>query len=375
MMQDKIVVTGIGLVTPLGVGREETWRNLIAGESGIDYIEGLPIEAVGKVRTVSDEKKFSRQTHLALIAAQEALEDAEVNLKKINPEQFACTVSVSKPDILPWVNFSQETAGRMIRENFKLKGPGGNYSAACATGLVSVKAGMMYLLEGKADFCIAGSSESSLNSLYIAGFKQIGVLAEIPGNPKSAIKPFDADRTGFLPGEGAGIFVLEKESSARERGAHIYGGIASCVLGNDGYHPVLFNANGMHIAHVIREAISRAGWDCVDYINAHGTATRLNDRLETLAIKYVFDRDAVSISSTKAGTGHLLGAAGSVETAFGLLAMRDGIIPQTLNLRKNDPECDLDYTPLKTRRKRVNRVLSLSYGFGGHIGAIALEAI
>ncbi|MFH1379774.1 MAG: beta-ketoacyl synthase N-terminal-like domain-containing protein, partial [bacterium] len=276
----------------------------------------------------------------------------------------------------PGIYASQESAGDAVRKQFKISGPGGNYTAACATGIVSLHAGMMYLKSGEADYCIVGSAESSLNSFYTAGFKRMGVYAEISGAPSKALKPFSIDRSGFLPAEGAGVLIIEKSSSAIQRGAHIYGTVDACVIGNDGYDPVFFNSNGKNIARVIHEAVIRAKWELhqVDYINAHGTGTKLNDYLEASALTRVFGGRKInlSVSSTKAGTGHLLGAAGSVETGFALLAMRDGIVPPTLNLIKKDPAWDLDFTGLYARRKKIHRVMSLSYGFGGHIGAVSL---
>lgn len=387
-MKEKIVVTGIGLITPLGDGREKTWHSLVEGGSGITPCEGLPVSAAGIIQDVPGADTVPRPAVLARRAAEEALQDAEISIERFDPAHIACTVSSSKPNI-GWndiFSFSQESCGNHIRKQYSITGPGGNYSAACATGLASIKAGMMILMDENADICLAGSAESSLHPLYVSGFKQMGVLADNAGDPAEAIRPFSPDRTGFLPGEGAGVFVLEKESSARKRGVRIYGSIASCVLGNDAYHPVLFNGNGKYIARVIHEAVDQAGWmqsalsgkgpadwyeSC--YINAHGTATMLNDRLETSALRHVFGSGNVpACSSTKAGTGHLLGAAGSVETAFALLALRDNMIPPTLNLHEKDPACDLDYTPLYARQKKLDCALSLSYGFGGHIGAIAL---
>lgn len=380
---EKVVVTGIGLVTPLGIGREPTWSNLIAGRSGIDWIDGLPIPAAGRVKKCLSGP---RTAAFAEMAAGEAIADAGLEQDTSLGLRCGCTVSAGKADIGSYPGmidpdtgcFSQESANCRIRKRWHLAGPGGNYSAACATGIVSINAGMMYLKTHAADACLVGSSESSLSDFYLNGFKKMGVYAPVHEHPDRAIKPFDRDRSGFLPGEGAGVMMLEKATAARKRGVHIYASVESCVIGSDGYHQIIFNANGKNIARVINEAIARAGWKKgeIDYINAHGTGTRLNDRLESMAFKHVFGDHAyrLSISSTKAGTGHLLGAGGSVEAAFCLLAMRDHTVPPTLNLLHEDPVCDLDYTPLYAREKTITRALSLSYGFGGHIGAVAFEA-
>jgi 3-oxoacyl-[acyl-carrier-protein] synthase II len=282
---------------------------------------------------------------------------------------------VSKPNLAllkTQCNFFSEAffpyeLSRQLYKIFKLRGPVQNITAACATGTNSPILAAQWIRHGVCDLVLAGAVESSLHPLYFAGFDQMGVLA------RSVVCPFDKRRQGFALGEGAGIFVLERKDHALMRGARIYGEITGWAMANDASHAVAFGRSGSVIAEAIARALQRAGRDRVDYINAHGTATPLNDIIETRAIKKAFGARAgsISLSSTKAATGHLLGASGAVEFAFSLLALRDQIIPPTLNLCEPDSECDLDYTPQHVRMATVESVMSLSFGFGGQIGVIA----
>ncbi|MCB4792513.1 MAG: beta-ketoacyl-[acyl-carrier-protein] synthase family protein [Elusimicrobia bacterium] len=366
---NKVVVTGIGLVTPLGFGLENSWKNLLESRSAVkpdkEY-HGILSARINNL-TVPDEVRL---VSLAFLAASEAMKESDPETY----EKFGCTVSISKPNLATSKSnelrfsdiFLQSTVNEQLCRIFKLQGPTRNIVAACATGTDSVILGAEWIKHGICDMVLAGSCESSFHPLYIAGFKQMGVLA------KNKVCPFDKEREGFAVGEGAGILVLERKDRALLRGARIYGEILGYSMSNGAVNPVSFDPAGNVISQSIRQALEKANFVNLDYINAHGTATKLNDLIETRAIKNVFKDSAknISVSSTKAATGHLLGASGAIELVFCFLAIRDKMIPPTLNLDTPDPECDLDYTPNKARNKLIRTAMSLSFGFGGQIGVI-----
>jgi 3-oxoacyl-[acyl-carrier-protein] synthase II len=368
------VVTGIGLVTALGFGREKTWQAILNGQSGI---RPDPLCAGYLTAPLPDfyPPAETRLLSMAFLAAAEALYDSSIDMAGVEACRRGCTVSVSKPnlasarpnEIQVTDLFMPDTLGRQLATIFKLAGPVRNIAAACATGTDSIIMAADWIRHGLCDMVLAGAVESSLHPLYQAGFGQMGVLAA------RCVRPFDRHREGFALGEGAGILVVERKDAAIMRGAHIYGAIAGGTMANDVHHPIAFEPSGATIATALRATLAKAGLGGVDYINAHGTATKLNDIIETRAIKTAFGAHAkdISISSTKAATGHLLGASGAVECALALLAMRDNVVPPTLNLCAPDDECDLDYTPAVARQKKLESVMSLSFGFGGQIGIIA----
>lgn len=371
---NKVVITGIGLVTPLGSGRERTWGNLTGGLSAVmkdDKLGGILSARVNGL----DVPEETRLLSLGFLAAAEAVHDSGMTPAYCDPERVGCTVSVSKPYIPASGNitpatvidmFDTSSLGRQLKRILKFRGPLRNLTAACATGTNSVILGAEWIRQGLCDIVLAGGAESSLNPLYAAGFNSMGVLA------KKCVRPFDTMREGFAIGEGAAVLVLENEKHAFFRGARVYGELSGWAMSSDASHQVAFSGSGSSIAEAVGAALSRNGSDSVDYINAHGTATRLNDVIESRAVKQVFGAkaDKISISSTKAATGHMLGAGGAAEAAFCLLAMRDKIVPPTLNLFDTDPECGLDFTPIAPRRRIVNTSMSLSFGFGGQIGVI-----
>jgi 3-oxoacyl-(acyl-carrier-protein) synthase len=262
--------------------------------------------------------------------------------------------------------FTHSSLGHQLHRVFRLNGPVKNVSAACATGSASLILASKWIEEGVCDMVLAGACESSLYPLYVAGFDNMGVLA------KERVCPFSLDRQGFAVGEGAGIFVLERKDKAMMRGANIYAEIAGCSMANDARGAVNSDPGGLAISEAIIKSMNKSGFQEIDYINAHGTGTRLNDLIETKAIKKAFSgkEGRISVSSTKAATGHLLGASGAVEAAFCMLSLRDQVVPATLNLLNRDPECDLDYTPNSAKRRLVRSAMSLSFGFGGQITSI-----
>lgn len=367
---NRVVLTGIGLVTPLGLGREATWKNLINSGSAVKPYQNNPGFLCARVDNLPVPSEV-RLVSLAFLAANDAIKDSGLN---VSAERMGCTVSVSKPNLASScqdkLNFSeiflQSTVGEQLYRIFKLRGPLQNIVAACATGTNSIIVASEWIKHGICDVALAGACESSLDPLYMSGFKKMGVLAD------EKVCPFDKNRQGFAIGEGAGIVVLENKQKALFRGARIYAEILGWAMSNDTHNPVSFNSNGKTISEAINRTLRSSGIDKVDYINAHGTATQLNDIIETKAIKQSFKGNArdISISSTKAATGHLLGASGSVELAFSVMALRDQVVPPTLNLSDQDPECDLDYTPNKSRNRMIQNVMSLSFGFGGQIGVI-----
>lgn len=369
-----VVVTGIGLITALGFGREKTWQAVINGRSGVRPDPFFPGYLSARLENFYPPAEM-RLLSMGFLAAADALHDSGIDLAAVPAERRGCTVSVSKPNLssgdLRTIRFTDifmpDTLGNQLSRVFKFTGPRRNIAAACATGANALIIAAEWIRNGYCDIVLAGAAESSLHPLYQAGFSQMGVLA------RERVSPFDKNREGFALGEGAGIFVLERKDAAILRGAPVYGTIAGWAMANDHHHPLTFEPSGSTIAAAIRTALDRSGLGYVSYINAHGTGTKYNDAVETKAIKNVFGAAAkkISISSTKAATGHLLGASGAVEFAFSLLALRDNIVPPTLNLREPADECDLDYTPGTARQMPLDSVMSLSFGFGGQIGVLA----
>lgn len=378
----EIVVTGVGLVTPLGRGREATWRRVrqgdsLASEPAPDF---LPQELRAYVRSSPfvNPNGLPKIFHLALAAAREALQHAGLRGDEVAPERWGCSLSVSKP---AWDfqrgwpadlnSFAPDAVPAFVRRQMNWQGPALNCVAACATGAHSILAAERWLREGACDVAVCGAAESSLNALIVSGFQRAGVLSAEP-------RPFDARRSGFMMGEGAGILVLERRADALARKAPPIAQLAACSIGSDFHHPTAFDASGGSIASVLRRCLSAAQLAPreLDYLNAHGTGTVLNDRVETRSIRSVFgaDADSLAVSSTKGATGHLLGASAGVEAALACLALRDQFVPPTANLEAPDPECDLDYVPRAGRSRKLDSALSLSFGFGGPIGAVAFRS-
>ncbi|OGR87449.1 MAG: hypothetical protein A3A86_02420 [Elusimicrobia bacterium RIFCSPLOWO2_01_FULL_60_11] len=370
------MVTGIGLITPLGCSREKTWSAVRQGlpVAAVRNAEEFPHDMGLYVRNAPfvTPKGTPRIFPIALSAAVEALSQAGLDLDNADPQRVGCSVSVSKPVLSAEgsVLFHPDSVLRFLMEKLRLEGPAQNLVAACATGIHSILLGSRWLKEGLADAVLAGSCESSLHPLTISGFKNLGVLSKEP-------RPFDIRRDGFIMGEGAGILVLERADDARARGAKILAEVSGCAVGSDSEHPVRFKEDGSSVSRVMARALADADIRAeeIGYINLHGTGTAANDALESRAVKLVFSSGAVktAVSSTKGSTGHLLGAAGSVEAGLSCLALRDGFVPPTAGLEQNDPRCGLDYTPGRGISKEIHHVLSLSFGFGGPIGAVVLS--
>lgn len=356
----RVVVTGIGLVCPLGADRETSWRALVQDRSAVGTTGAFaPVVEGPEPRTVA----------LALRAAQESWTDAQ--LESVDPDRVACVVSSSKPVLGAgdaWVCDPPERVPAAVARQHDIQGAVLNIASACATGAQSLLMGAGWILEGRADVVLAGAAESALHPLYLAGFKKLGVLSE-----RGIVRPFDRDRDGFVVGEGAAVFVLESLARAQARGCKIYGEVLGGNFSSDAHHATRFNSNGRTMAACLQKALQQAGLTTqhLDYVNAHGTATSLNDSLETQALLSLFPVNPPPVSSTKGATGHLLGATGAVEIAFSLLALRDGILPPTLNME--NPETDrLDFVPNHARPATLGQVASLSFGFGGTLAAVVL---
>jgi len=398
----RVVVTGVGVVSPLGTGIEKNWTALVNGHSGIGPItrfdaSDFPVKIAGEVRDFNVEdyvdKKESRKMdlfiHYALGAAKMALDDSGLAINAANAERVGVVVGSGMgglPAIERYHSAMIEGSYRKISPFFipmsiinlapgqisimtGAKGPNISPVSACATGTHAIGDAFRIIQRGDADAAIAGGCESTVCPLGVGGFAVMKALSDRNDAPQAASRPFEKNRDGFVLAEGAGIVVLEEYESARQRGARIYGEVAGYGLTGDAYHLTAPAPEGEGAARCMSMALSTAGVNPeeVDYINAHGTSTHFNDLNETLAIKAVFGAHAskLLVSSTKSMTGHLLGAAGGVEAVYSLLAMTRGVVPPTINYDEPDPECDLDYVPNQARQAAVRIALSNSFGFGG----------
>jgi 3-oxoacyl-[acyl-carrier-protein] synthase II len=398
-------VTGVGAVTPLGVDAPSTWRAAVAGESGIDWIrafetDGLPVRVAAEVKdfdvtTVASPKearKLERNVLLGVGAAREALHDG--GLDGFDPERvgivFGSAIGgVSRiveqantlrdrgpdrvsPNFLP--NVLVDSASGQIAISLGIKGPNYAVVSACATGSHAVGEAAELIKRGDADAVIAGGTEACIHPLILAGFTAMRGLAAEDEHPPRASRPFDATRAGFVMGEGAGALLLEDWKCAEDRGADIYAEILGYGASNDAHHMAQPEPEALGVAAMMRAALERADVDParVGYVNAHGTSTPLGDAAETKALKDVFGRHAyeLAVSSTKSMMGHTFGAAGAIEAIMCVLAVREGVLPPTINYREPDPECDLDYVPNEARRVQVDVALSNAMGLGGHNGCV-----
>ena len=409
-MSRRVVITGVGLVTPLGIGVKETWSALCAGVSGITDItrfdtSGFNTKIAGEVKGFRSEdfmsKKDAQRSELfiaySVAAARMALEDSGFVIDKSNYDRVGVItgcglggLGLMEKTIL---DINRKGPGRvspffiplmignmapgMISILFGAKGPNASIATACAAGTHAVGESFRAINNGDADAMITGGVEAVITSTCIAGFSAMKALSTRNNDPQKASRPFDRDRDGFVVGEGSGILLLETLTGALERGAHIYAEVCGYGMTGDGYHMTSPPPDGEGAARCMKSALDDAGITSgrVDYINAHGTSTQLNDLYETRAIKSVFGDKAhtIPISSTKSMTGHLLGGAGGIETVFTALAIHDGIIPPTINLDNSDTECDLDYVPNIARKADLETAMTNSFGFGGTNAALVLK--
>ncbi len=398
----RVVVTGLGLVSPVGIGVKESWSNLIAGRSGIGPVtkfdvNGYDCRIAGEVKGLNPTdflpekllKRIDPFIIMALVAARMAMEDSGLVIDEANAHRVGVITgcglgglgSIERyRDILVEKGPSRispffipmaipNMASGHISIMFGAKGPNTVLCTACAAGSHAIGEAFKVIQRGDADAMICGGTESVITQLALSGFSALKALSTRNEAPEKASRPFDRDRDGFVIGEGAGILVLESLETAQARGARILSEIAGYGLTGDAYHMTAPPDNGDGAARCMAMALKDAGMGCeeIDYINAHGTSTPLNDVCETRAIKTVFGDMAykIPVSSTKSMTGHLLGGAGGIEAVFSVKAIQEGIIPPTINYENPDSECDLDYVPNVARRKELRAVMSNSFGFGG----------
>ena len=402
----RVVITGIGVVTPLGLDLHTFWNNIKNGVSGIDRITAFdPTEfecqIAGEVKNFNpvtyfknpkDDRRTDRFTQLGMAAAKIAFADAEVEPDKIADltrfgviigsgigglktleDQHTALMNKGPSRVSPFMipMMISNMASGLVSMEFGLRGPNFATVSACATACHAIGEAWRMIRFNEADAFLAGGTEAAVVSLGIAGFSAMKALSTRNDEPKRASRPFDKDRDGFVMGEGAGILVLEELEHARRRGANIYCEVAGYGLSADAYHITSPLPDGEGAARCMQMALEKGGInpDEVDYVNAHGTSTGMGDICETKAIKAVFGERAkkdLLISSTKSMTGHLLGAAGAVEMAVCVMAIKEGIAPPTINLDNPDPQCDLDYVPHTAREAKIRVAVNNSFGFGGH---------
>jgi 3-oxoacyl-[acyl-carrier-protein] synthase II len=404
----RVVVTGLGLVTPIGIGVEENWKSLMSGQSGIglitrfdttDYAVKIAAEVKGFNAEDYIDKKDVKQMdtfiHYAVAAAKMAQKDAALEINESNAERVGCLVGAGLgglPEIEATHRELLEKGPRRVSPFFiprlianlapgqisimlGAKGPNLCTVTACATGTHSIGDAMKLIERNDADVMIAGGTESTITPLCIAGFMNMRALSRRNDAPAKASRPFEKERDGFVVGEGAGVMILEEMEFAKRRGARIYAELAGYGISGDGYHITAPSPDGEGAQRCMRLALKDAGLEPreVGYINAHGTSTPFNDVNETIAIKRVFGDHAskLKVSSTKSMTGHMLGGTGGVEAVYSVLAIHRNALPPTINYETPDPECDLDYVPNEAQEVRVDAAISNSFGFGGTNGTLA----
>lgn len=401
-MKRRVVITGVGLVTPLGVGINNVWEQILGGKSGIAPITRFDsaqheTKIAGEVKDFKAEEYVSHKEtkrmdlfiQYALAATKIAIQDSGIDMTKEDAERAGVIVGTGlgglptlekyhsiylergpgriSPFFIPML-IANEAPGHIAIQH-GMKGPNMSIVTACATGAHSIGEACRVIQYGDADIMVAGGCEANLTPLTVGGFNAMKALSTRNDEPERASRPFDKDRDGFVVAEGAGIVILEELEHAQKRGATIYGELAGYGYNGDAYHITAPCPDGDGFIRCINMALRDAGLgpDDIDHVNAHGTSTDLNDQTESLAIKKVFGERAykIPISSTKSMTGHLLGAAGAIEAIFTLLAIRDQICPPTINYETPDPDCDLDYVPNKARQHKIDAAISNSFGFGG----------
>jgi len=400
---NRVVVTGMGVISPLGLNLSTTWEALIAGKSGIGYItlfdpEPCETRIAGEVKGFEptdyinrkDARHMDRFAQLALAASREAMEQSGLQINSGNQdsigiitgsgigglttlfEQIKVLLEKGPGRVSPFLvpMMISDMAAAQVSIALGIKGPNFCTTSACSSGSDAIGAAYELINRGDTQVMLAGGSEAIINQIGITAFNALKAISTRNNEPQLASRPFDVERDGFVIGEGASILVLESLTHAQKRGAQILAEIIGYGASADAYHITQPVDDGEGAARAIRRAINKAGINAneIDYINAHGTSTPLNDKTETLSIKTVFGDNAyrIPISSTKSMMGHLIGGSGAVEAAICIMAIRHGIIPPTINLTYPDPECDLDYVPNVARRAKVTTALSNSFGFGGH---------
>ena len=408
-MSRRVVVTGMGVVSPVGNDLQAFWNALCAGKSGIGTVTlfdtaAFPSKIAGEVKGIDfgkyvepkEVRRTDRAILLSLVAARMAFEHSKLDMSKEDPERCATIIGAGiggiatletelrklfergpgrvSPFLIPMM-IPDMPAGRISME-FGLKGPNFAVVSACASSAHSIGEAFLHIRSGTVDIAVTGGTEAAIVPISFAGFCSMGALSQRNDIPEKASSPFDKKRDGFVMGEGAAIIVLEELEHARARNAAIYAELLGYGATGDAFHLSAPEPEGLGMQGCMRNAIKNAGLkpEQIDYINAHGTSTGLNDKIETAAIKKVFGEAAksIAISSTKSMTGHMLGAAGAIEFIATLMAIREGIVPPTTNYEDPDPECDLTYTPNRAVKKNLRYAISNSFGFGGHNACLAI---
>ncbi|MBQ2789332.1 MAG: beta-ketoacyl-ACP synthase II [Thermoguttaceae bacterium] len=410
-MSKRVVITGLGLVSPLGCDVETAWRRLRDGESGVSLWEApnrddFRSKIAGQCLDFTpspyiepkDVKKVERFAQFAYIAGIRAVEQAGVDFSRENPFRCAAVVGCGvgglaeierqdeklaksgpsriSPFTIPKIMLNAASAHLAIR--YGIHGPVYGVATACASANNAMIDVYKAIKCGEIDVALTGGTEAAVSKLGVAGFGAMRALSERNDAPEKASRPFDSDRDGFVIGEGAGVLVFEELEHAKKRGANILAEVVGYGATTDATHITQPDEEGVYAGAAMEATLRSAGWnpEQVDYINAHGTATKLGDVAETAAIKRALGEEPakkVAISSTKSAIGHLLGGSGGVELVFSILSMRDGVVAPTLNLENPDPKCDLDYTPLVAKERKIDRFISNSFGFGGHNACVAIE--
>ena len=411
----RVVITGMGVLSPIGNSLDTFWNNAVAGVNGIATIakfpipEGFPVTIAGELKDfdparymdVKTARRSADFTLYAVAAAKMAVDDSGIDFKaEPDPYRCGCTVGsgvggieITEKEVLRMERgrtakvspfsipeFIANMAAGTIAIEHGLRGPNYGVVSACATGLHSIGAALRLIQHGEADVMLAGGAEGPICPIAVASFAALHALSTRNDDPAHACRPFDRDRNGFIMSEGGAVLVLEEYERAKRRGARIYCEVAGFGQTCDAYHMTAPMPDGEAGARAMKSAMAEAGVDgaAVDYINAHGTSTPMNDKVETLVIKKALGEEAarkVSISSTKSMTGHLLGGTGALETVACAKAIETGVIPPTINYTTPDPDCDLDYTPNTARERKVDVALNNSLGFGGHNAVVALRRI
>jgi 3-oxoacyl-[acyl-carrier-protein] synthase II len=410
IVKRRVVVTGLGLITPVGLNVESTWAALMAGRSGVDFIKKFdtarfPVRIGAEVKEFDPlkfiEKKEARKMgafiHFAIAASDEAMRDSGLQITDENSERVGTYISSGIGDfwaierehekllkdgpgrVSPFfiVSAIVNLAAGQVSIRHRAKGPNSATATACAAGAHAIGDSFRIIQRGDADAMICGGAESAITPMSVAGFAAMRALSTRSDEPARVSRPFERDRDGFVIGEGAGLLILEELESAKRRGAHIYAELVGYGMTGDAFHLTMPDETGSGAIRAMQKALGDAGVEpeAVGYINAHGTSTPYNDKFETLAIKKTFGAHAykLAVSSTKSMTGHLLGAAGGIEAVFSVLALHHNMLPPTINYVNPDPDCDLDYVPNEAREARVNYALSNSFGFGGTNAALLFK--
>jgi len=410
-MRKRVVITGLGAISPLGLNVDDSWQAALSGTSGVGLISHFDTSDF-KTKIGAEVKGFDPKDHfehrearrldrvsqMAVVAAKQAVEHAQLEINDENRSSIGAIIGSGiggigtlqdqirlyeksgpgriSPFLIPMMLV--DTPGGILAIHLKIQGSNMAIVTACATGTNAIGEGTEAIRRGQVDVMLAGGSEAALVPIAVAGMDSMTALISTSNDdPQSASKPFDKERNGFVMGEGSAVMVLESLEHAEARGATILAEVSGYGSTNDAHHISAPAENGRGAADSMRMALENADLEpeSIDYINAHGTSTHLNDKSETAAIKTVFGEAAYDtpISSTKSMTGHLMGASGALEGMFCTMALVDDIMPPTINHRNPDPECDLDYVPNKARKKKLNHVMSNSFGFGGHNATIILS--